>query len=316
MAYNEISRKLPAKFRYMKFAAIDIGSNAVRLIFINVYETPAGPQFVKDAMYRVALRLGEEAFIKGKISSKKEAEIMSTMKAFKHLIDVHKPVQIMACATSAMRDAKNAKEIVAKVLKKTGIDIQIISGQKEAEFILSNHVEKFQLEENKNYLYIDVGGGSTELILLSKGKLVDKWSFNIGTLRMTLGKVKEKHWKELDVWLAHFKGKYKPLRGIGSGGNINTIQKHFVKRKDTEVHFIDLQKTLENLEPLSVDERILTYGFRPDRADVIVPATQIFMYIMERLEIDTLFVPKVGLGDGMIHLMYENMTTGKKLKKK
>ena len=299
----------------MKFAAIDIGSNAVRLIFINVYETPTGPQFVKDAMYRVALRLGEEAFLKGKISEKKTEELLSTMKAFKHLIDVHKPVQIMACATSAMRDAKNAKEIVAKVLKKTGIDIKIITGQKEAELILSNHVEKLQLEENKNYLYIDVGGGSTELILLSKGKLVDKWSFNIGTLRMTLGKIKEKHWKELDVWVDHFKGKYQPLLGIGSGGNINTIQKHFVKRKDNEVHLIDLQFTYDKLESMTIDERILKYGFRPDRADVIVPATTIFMHIMQRLSIETLFVPKVGLGDGMIHEMYEKMTKVKRKKR-
>lgn len=299
----------------MKFAAIDIGSNAVRLIFINIYETPAGPQFIKDAMYRVALRLGEEAFLKGKISKTKEAEMLSTMKAFRHLIDIHKPIQIMACATSAMRDAKNAKEIVQKIYKKTGIQIQIISGQKEAELILSNHVEKFQLESDKNYLYIDVGGGSTELILLSKGKLVDKWSFNIGTLRMTLGKVKEKHWKELDVWVDHFKGKYQPLYGIGSGGNINTIQKHFVKRKEQDVHFDDLSLTLKSLENLTIDERILKYGFRPDRADVIVPAAKIFMHIMARLNIDTLFVPKVGLGDGMIHEMYDKMVKSKKLKK-
>jgi exopolyphosphatase / guanosine-5'-triphosphate,3'-diphosphate pyrophosphatase len=298
----------------MKFAAIDIGSNAVRLIFINVYETPAGPQFVKDAMYRVALRLGEESFLKGKISKLKEQELLSTMKAFKHLIDIHKPVQIMACATSAMRDAKNAKAITAKIYKKTGIDIKIISGQKEAEFILSNHVEKFQLEPGKNYLYIDVGGGSTELILLSKGKLVDKWSFNIGTLRMTLGKIKEKHWKELDLWVDHFKGKYQPLYGIGSGGNINTIQKHFVKRKEQEVHYADLQLTLDSLGKLSVEERILKYGFRPDRADVIVPAATIFMHIMQRLHINTLFVPKVGLGDGMIHEMYDKLTKGKKIK--
>lgn len=299
----------------MKFAAIDIGSNAVRLIFINIYETPAGPQFIKDAMYRVALRLGEEAFLKGKISKTKEAEMLSTMKAFRHLIDIHKPIQIMACATSAMRDAKNAKEIVQKIYKKTGIQIQIISGQKEAELILSNHVEKFQLESDKNYLYIDVGGGSTELILLSKGKLVDKWSFNIGTLRMTLGKVREKHWKELDVWVDHFKGKYQPLYGIGSGGNINTIQKHFVKRKEQDVHFDDLSLTLKSLENLTIDERILKYGFRPDRADVIVPAAKIFMHIMARLNIDTLFVPKVGLGDGMIHEMYDKMVKSKKLRK-
>ena len=205
--------------------------------------------------------------------------------------------------------------LVAKVLKKTGIDIKIITGQKEAELILSNHVEKLQLEENKNYLYIDVGGGSTELILLSKGKLVDKWSFNIGTLRMTLGKIKEKHWKELDVWVDHFKGKYQPLLGIGSGGNINTIQKHFVKRKDNEVHLSDLQFTYDKLESMTIDERILKYGFRPDRADVIVPATTIFMHIMQRLSIETLFVPKVGLGDGMIHEMYEKMTKVKRKKR-
>jgi exopolyphosphatase/guanosine-5'-triphosphate,3'-diphosphate pyrophosphatase len=296
----------------LKFAAIDLGSNAVRLIFINVYETPSGPQFIKDAMYRVALRLGEESFLKEKISKEKEDELISTMKAFRHLIDVHKPVQVMACATSAMRDAKNAKALVNKVYKKTGIDIKIISGQKEAELILSNHVEKFQLHENKDYLYIDVGGGSTELILLSKGKLVDKWSFNIGTLRMTLGKIKDKHWNELDIWVDNFKGKFPSLKGIASGGNINTIQKYFVKRKDPEVHYSDLDLTLRTLDRLSVEERILKYGFRPDRADVIVPAAKIFMHIMQRLDIETLFVPKVGLGDGMIHLMYEKTAHRKK----
>lgn len=292
---------------YMKFAAIDIGSNAARLIFINVYETPAGPQFVKDAMYRVALRLGEESFLKGKLSKTKIDNLVSTMKAYKHLIDVHEPVQVMACATSAMRDAKNAKEIVEKVYKKTGIKIDIISGQREAELVMTNHVEKFTLQENKNYLYVDVGGGSTELILLSQGKVIDKRSFNIGTLRMSMGKVKETHWRDLYVWLEGYKANYQPLFGIGVGGNINTIQKHFVKGKQTEVHFADLDHTLKQLEPLSIDERILKYGFKPDRADVIVPATKIFMRVMNAVDIKTLYVPKVGLGDGMIHLMYEKM---------
>ena len=297
----------------MKFAAIDIGSNAARLIFINVYETPSGPQFIKDAMYRVALRLGEESFLKGKFSKEKTEELISTMKAYKHLIDVHKPVQVMACATSAMRDAKNAQEVVEKVYKKSGIRIDIISGQREAELVMTNHVEKFTLEENKNYLYIDVGGGSTELILLSKGKVIDKRSFNIGTLRMSMGKVKDIHWRDLYVWLESYKEIYKPMYGIGVGGNINTIQKYFIKSKQTEVFYNDLQRTLSLLEPLSIDERILKYGFKPDRADVIVPATQIFMRIMGVVDIDTLYVPKVGLGDGMIHLMYEKMQ--KKLKK-
>lgn len=300
----------------MKFAAIDIGSNAARLIFINVYETPAEPQFVKDAMYRVALRLGEESFLKGKLSKAKTDDLISTMKAYKHLIDVHQPVQVMACATSAMRDAKNAREIVEKVYKKTGIRIDIISGQREAELVMTNHVEKFTLQENKNYLYIDVGGGSTELILLSAGKVIDKRSFNIGTLRMSMGKVKETHWRDLYVWLEGYKEKYKPLYGIGVGGNINTIQKYFVKGKQTEVHFADLEYTMKQLEPLSIDERILKYGFKPDRADVIVPATKIFMRVMSVVDIDTLYVPKVGLGDGMIHLMYEKMQRQRSKKKK
>jgi exopolyphosphatase/guanosine-5'-triphosphate,3'-diphosphate pyrophosphatase len=296
----------------MKFAAIDIGSNAARLIFIHVYETPDGPQFVKDAMYRVALRLGEESFLKGKLSKEKIDALVSTMKAYKHLIDVHQPVQVMACATSAMRDARNAKEVVEKVYKKSGIKIDIISGQREAELVMTNHVEKFTLDENKNYLYIDVGGGSTELILLSKGKVIDKHSFNIGTLRMSMGKVKDIHWRDLYVWLESYKEKYHPLFGIGVGGNINTIQKYFIKAKQAEVYYSDLQRTLTLLEPLSVEERILKYGFKPDRADVIVPATKIFMRIMSVVEIDTLYVPKVGLGDGMIHLMYEKMQKKKK----
>jgi exopolyphosphatase/guanosine-5'-triphosphate,3'-diphosphate pyrophosphatase len=206
-----------------------------------------------------------------------------------------------------MRDAKNAKDVVAKVYKKSGIKIDIISGQREAELVMTNHVEKFTLEENKNYLYIDVGGGSTELILLSKGKVIDKRSFNIGTLRMSMGKVKDLHWRDLYVWLEAYKEKYKPLFGIGVGGNINTIQKHFIKAKQQEVYYNDLQRTLSALEPLTVDERILKYGFKPDRADVIVPATKIFMRIMSVVDIDTLYVPKVGLGDGMVHLMYEKM---------
>lgn len=295
----------------MKFAAIDIGSNAVRLVFVNVYETPQGPHYVKDIMYRVALRLGEEVFSEGKITKKKEKEFISTMKAFKHLINVHQPVQVMACATSAMRDAKNSKEIVEKIYRKTGIRIQVISGKKEAQYILSNHVERLSKENSTNYLYIDVGGGSTELIFLSNGRLIDKWSFNIGTLRMAMGKVSDKNWKELDVWLEHFKGKYAEIVGIGSGGNINTILNNFVKNKKDRVDYKDLEKALAVLEPMSLDERILKYEFRPDRADVIVPATKIFLFIMKRLNIDHLIVPKVGLGDGMIHEMYEKKVKSK-----
>jgi exopolyphosphatase/guanosine-5'-triphosphate,3'-diphosphate pyrophosphatase len=290
----------------MKFAAIDIGSNAVRLIFVNVYKTPNGVQFVKDAMYRVALRLGEEAFKYGEFSEQKVKDILSTMKAYKHLIAVHQPVQVMACATSAMRDAKNAREIVEKVSKKTGIKIEVISGDKEAEFVLSNHVESLDLKHHNNYLYIDVGGGSTELVLLSKGKTIAKQSFNIGTLRMSMGNVKKTEWKAMQTWLTSISLKYKQIQGIGVGGNINTIQKHFSKSKSILVHKQDIQNTLDKLEHLSIEQRIIDYGLRPDRADVIVPAAKIFDFVMQHVNINTLMVPKVGLGDGMIHFMYEN----------
>lgn len=290
----------------MKFAAIDIGSNAVRLIFVNVYETENGVQYVKDAMYRVALRLGEEAFINGEFSEKKTKDILSTMKAYKHLIAIHQPVQVMACATSAMRDAKNSGVIVEKVFKKTGIKIEVISGHREAEFVLSNHVETLDLKHHHNYLYIDVGGGSTELILLSKGKTIDKQSFNIGTLRISMGNDKKEQWRLMQKWLTEISTKYKHIQGIGVGGNINTIQKSFAKAKSIFVHEHDIQNTLDKLEHLSIDERIIQFGLRPDRADVIVPAAKIFKFIMNHANISSLMVPKVGLGDGMIHYMYEN----------
>jgi exopolyphosphatase/guanosine-5'-triphosphate,3'-diphosphate pyrophosphatase len=290
----------------MKFAAIDIGSNAVRLIFVNVYETENGVQYVKDAMYRVALRLGEEAFINGEFSEKKTKDILSTMKAYKHLIAIHQPVQVMACATSAMRDAKNSGVIVEKVFKKTGIKIEVISGHREAEFVLSNHVETLDLKHHHNYLYIDVGGGSTELILLSKGKTIDKQSFNIGTLRISMGNDKKEQWRLMQKWLTEISTKYKHIQGIGVGGNINTIQKSFAKAKSIFVHEHDIQNTLDKLEHLSIDERIIQFGLRPDRADVIVPAAKIFKFIMNHANISSLMVPKVGLGDGMIHYMYEH----------
>lgn len=286
----------------MKYAAIDIGSNAVRLIFTNVYHTPEGKQYIKDAMYRVALRLGEESFTRGSFSKSKIEDMLSTMKAFKNLIDVHKPKKIMACATSAMRDATNSQEIVDLVLKKTGIQIEIISGQREAEFVLSNHVELYDFKEHTNYLYIDVGGGSTEIILLSGGKTIAKRSFDIGTLRMCMGKVKDKQWEKLETWLLEINSTYSNIQGIGVGGNINSIQKLFANSKTIATKHT-IETTIHKLEKLSIEERIIQYQLKPDRADVIVPAAKIFNFIMGKAAIENLIVPKVGLGDGMIHYM-------------
>lgn len=290
----------------MKFAAIDIGSNAVRLIFVNVYQTPNGNEFVKDAMYRVALQLGEDAFKKGSFSKKKIDDFLSTMKAFKHLINVHQPVQVMACATSAMRDAQNSKAVVDLIHKKTGIAIEVISGQREAELVLSNHVEHLDLEKHINYLYIDVGGGSTELALLNRGKTIIKESFNIGTIRLNLGKVKDKEWQKMEDWLLALKSKYKSIQGIGIGGNINSIQKIFSSSKKTRISKKIIETAYNELEPLSLEQKITQYQLKPDRAEVIVSAAQIFNFILETTDIEELIVPKVGLGDGMIHFMVEN----------
>jgi exopolyphosphatase/guanosine-5'-triphosphate,3'-diphosphate pyrophosphatase len=182
----------------LKLAAIDIGSNAVRLLFIHVYETEDGYKYVKDALYRVPLRLGEDVFSKGKLSKSKTKDFINTMVAFKKLIKVFEPIEYMACATSAMRDASNGKEVLSKIYKKTGLKVKIISGQEEADILFSNHIEKLQPDPKQNYLFIDIGGGSTELILISKGEMIDRKSFNIGTLRLRDNQVESKIWIELD----------------------------------------------------------------------------------------------------------------------
>ena len=291
----------------MKLAAIDIGSNAVRLLFINVYETPEGPSYVKDAMYRVPLRLGEEVFKKGKLSKKKIKDFVNTMQAFKKLMKVHDPVAYMACATSAMREAENAKEVLEKIKKKTGIKITVISGQEEADILFSNHVEQFQPDPDLNYMYIDVGGGSTELVLISKGEKKDRRSFNIGTLRLRDGKIADKEWLNMEYWLMGLRDKYPSMKAVGTGGNINTIQKYFNKSKGSELTRKAIEDTYNLLKPLTLEEKILKYSLKPDRADVIVPAAEIFLKVMTIMDIEKIIIPKVGLADGMVHQMFEQI---------
>ncbi len=297
----------------MKLAAIDIGSNAVRLLFINVYETDNGYTYVKDALYRVPLRLGEDVFSQGKLSKEKIKDFENTMVAFEKLIKVYQPINYMACATSAMRDASNGKQVLEKIYDKTGLKVKIISGQEEADILFSNHVEKLQPDPLQNYLFIDIGGGSTELIMVNNGKMVDRKSFNIGTLRLRDNSVEPKKWIDLDNWVLHFKSNYPNIIAVGTGGNINTMQKYFSKSKKLEMPCSVIQDTYDNMKDLSVKERILKYSLKPDRADVIVPAAQILLRITNLLEVEKIVVPKVGLADGMIHMMFEKLT--KKLQK-
>lgn len=291
----------------MKLAAIDIGSNAVRLLFMNVYETDNGPIFVKDAIYRVPLRLGDDVFLKGKITKEGKRRTLDTMIAFKKLMLVHGTEGYMICATSAMRDAKNAKEIIKAVKKKTGLEIVVISGAEEAEIIFANHVEKMSLHPDKNYMYIDVGGGSTELVLIKKGELIAKRSFNIGTLRLKHNKVDENEWVEMDKWINPFKKDYAPITAIGSGGNINTLIKAFGSKKGMELTTTEIEADYAALSELTTKEMIIKFSLKPDRADVILHAVKIYLTILKSLDIKNVFIPKVGLTDGIIHKLYEKL---------
>lgn len=291
---------------YQRIGAIDIGSNAVRLLLMNVYETIDGPIFVKDSIYRVALRLGEEAFLQGKLSDKKISDLTKTIKAFRNILDVNNVKHFEACATSAMREASNSKKIIDKIKDKTGIEIKVISGQREADIIFGNHIEKLVAADDgiDHYLYIDVGGGSTELILIDKGKMVDKWSFDIGTLRVKHDMVSSSTWKEMKNWLQQFKGKYNNLRGIGSGGNINHILKHYTKGSTNTLSLEIIETCYRMLRVIPDSDKQSKLGMRVDRADVIVPALEIFRKVMNWVDMEEMYVPKLGLPEGIVKIIY------------
>lgn len=294
----------------MKLAAIDIGSNAVRLLFMNVYETEKGPKFIKDSIYRVPLRLGEDAFLYKKISDEKLEQFIKTMKAFKHLIDIHEAPYHLALATSAMREAKNNTKVVQKIKEKTGIELNIISGDEEADIIFSNHIEDM-LEPKKNYLYIDVGGGSTEFIIINNGKMIDKASFNIGTLRLKNKMIHENHWQELKNWLVGHEEINQGIEGIGSGGNINFVLKTFTKSKRTNLSRDIIETCYRMLKVVDREEMEIKLEIRPDRADVIVHALEIFRKIMTWTDMNIIHVPKSGLPEGIIKKLYYQLKKNK-----
>lgn len=289
----------------MKFAAIDIGSNAVRLLFGNVYEGAAEPIFKKADLVRVPLRLGDDAFLHKRISDAKADKLITVMKSFRHLINFYEVTDFRACATSAMREAVNGPEIVARVKKETGITIEIIDGKTEAQIIYSNHIAE-SLDKNYDYLYIDVGGGSTEITLFSKEQVVTSRSFNIGTIRMLNDLVSREQWSEFKNWVKETtKDHRRPLIAIGSGGNINKIFKMSRKKQNRPLSYSKLKAIYDMLDAFTLDERIKILGLNPDRADVIIPASRIFLTVMKTAETDKLLVPQIGMADGLIHLLYE-----------
>lgn len=288
----------------MKFAAIDIGSNAVRLLFCNVYEEKGKTLFKKAELIRVPIRLGEDSFLNKKISKEKADKLVTAMKAFKNLIEVYDAVDYRACATSAMRDADNRYEIVERVKKEAGINIEVIDGKTEADIIYSNHIEE-HLDKSNNYLYIDIGGGSTEITLFSKNKAMVSQSFNIGTIRMLHNQIDKEYWSYFKNWVNEITAGYKPLIAIGSGGNINKLFKMSGRKPNKPLPTSKLKGMYEVLESYTYEERIKILGLNPDRADVIIPASKILLTVLKKADIEKLLVPQIGLSDGIVHLLYE-----------
>lgn len=291
----------------MKLAAIDIGSNACRLLIDEVLVDEQGkPDFSKVVLLRVPLRLGFDVFETGRISEPKIDMFLKTMKAYKLLLDVYDVAHLKACATSAMRDAANANEIIKRIKEEAGIDVKVITGQEEAAYLYENHVAE-NLNNQKSYLYIDVGGGSTELTFFSNGKLVCKESFNIGTIRILKSLVTDKDWAQMKAFIKTNLGTYFNVTAIGSGGNINKVFS-MSKRKDNRPLPFDLLRDYYNeFSRLSVAQRIAYYKMREDRADVIVPALLIYINVMRWANTEEIYVPRIGLADGLIHLLYEEV---------
>ena len=288
--------------RLMKYAAIDIGSNAVRLLLCNAINEHGVVHFKKSELIRVPLRLGEDVFRTGRIGDKKCVQFLKTMQAFKLHIDVFEPISYRACATASMREAINGKELIEKVKKSCGLEIEIISGKAEAELIYANHVEEF-LSNDHSYLYIDVGGGSTELTIFDKMEIVASNSFNVGTIRWLEGKVNKETWDEMKEWTRSNTAFHQPITAIGSGGNINKIFK-MIGRKSKSLPFEKLKELYGLMKDQSLDDRMEIWDLNPDRADVIVPAAKIYLSQMKAANAEEIIVPQFGLSDGIVHELH------------
>lgn len=288
----------------MRYAAIDIGSNAVRLLIADIKQNEQIVTFKKNTLIRVPLRLGDDAFLDKKISPKKIEELLKTMVAFRNLIDVYKVSDYMACATSAMREATNGAAIVARIKKDAGIDLEIVEGQREAKIIYASHIEE-TLDLKKNYLYIDVGGGSTELSVFCKGQMIASRSFNLGGIRILDNQDKDETWAEMKEWVKNQAQNHKNLSGIGTGGNINKLFKMSDQKDGTALSLIKLKSLYDYLNSFSLKDRINVLSLNHDRADVIIPAAEIYLSVMKWGGVKQIFVPRVGLVDGIIQLLIE-----------
>ena len=290
----------------LRFAAIDIGSNAIRLLFTRVIEgnKHSDPFFIKESLIRMPLRLGQDVFNNGLISKNNSTSFINTIFGFKYLLDAYQPINYRACATAAMRNAKNNMDLIRKVKNDSGVNIEIISGSEEASLILGKNINQY-LKHNKTYLHIDVGGGSTELSIISKGIKKFSKSFSIGSVRLLEKKVKKIHWDEMHNWLTTHTKSISEIEAIGSGGNINKIFAMAEIMRKNAIEYKMIKEVIDNIEPYSLHDRITKLELRPDRADVITHAGKIYLSIMEWTNTEKMIVPQSGLPDGIIHELYE-----------
>ncbi|HLN52894.1 MAG TPA: hypothetical protein VK212_04245 [Lentimicrobium sp.] len=288
----------------MLFSGIDIGSNAVRLLFANVHDTKGGPVAEKATLIRIPVRLGVDVFTNGKISDQKIEYLVKTLKAFKLLIDVYQPIGYKAAATSAMREASNRKKVLELVRQESGLEIDLIDGIREANIISTFSNINVNREYSKT-MYVDVGGGSTEISVTEGKDFITSASFKIGTLRYLAEAVEESEWDSMHKWLNQFRDEFGRMNIIGSGGNINKLTKLYGHAYNNTINFDQLNFAYKQLNNMPLQVRIDKLGLRPDRADVIVPAARIFIKILKWTDLDLVSAPKIGLADGLVLLQYK-----------
>jgi len=287
-----------------KYAAVDIGSNAIRLLIATVIEKEGFPtQFKKTSLVRLPIRLGADVFLGGNISSSNYKRLLDAMQAYSLIIKTHKVVAFRACATSAMREAKNGKEIVSKLKAATGIDIQIIDGNDEAAIIASTDLKQL-ISDNKVFLYVDVGGGSTEFTVFANGKNIASHSFKLGTVRIINGMVEDTMWEQAQQWVTQHTKAYSKINVIGSGGNINSIYRFSEKKVGQPLSYLFMSNFYEKVKQYDYNQRVFELKMNPDRADVIIPATRIYLSAMKWAKAKNMYVPKIGLADGIVKQLY------------
>ena len=290
------------------YAGIDIGSNAVRLLIKCLNDESSEELLSKVQLVRVPIRLGEDAFMKGRIGKKKSKKLISLMRAYKELMEIYDVSNYRACATSAMRDADNGLELVQAIEEEVGIKIEIISGREEAQLISQDLINGADIDSEATFLYVDVGGGSTELNLVKHGELLQSHSFNIGTIRQLSGKVEQEEVRLFESFLAQMKESYGKVQVVGSGGNINKLLRLGAPSERAKVNFLkyaNLQSVYDELVKYTSEERMIRFRLKPDRADVIIPAAEIFLLVGRIICCEKIIVPTKGLSDGIIESIYK-----------